>query len=184
MFRSSALRLVPAALLALSMPALAHTGHGHGAGAGMIAGLTHPLLGWDHLAAMLALGLWGAVLGRPAVWLLPVFFATVIGLAGSAAALGAALPGIEIGIAASAIVLGLLVIFMVRPPIWIAAAIVGVFAVFHGQAHGVGLVDAAIPTAYAVGFVLSTGLLYATGLVLGRLLTEPRGRLRSATGHG
>jgi len=167
----------PALLFALALPALAHTEHGAGPGGGFVSGLTHPLFGWDHVAAMVAVGLWGAFLGRPAIWLLPVVFPLVMALAAAAGVVGVPLPGVEAGIAASAAVLGLLIVFAVRPPLWVAAVVVGVFAIFHGHAHGTELPEAANPFAYAVGFVISTGLLHAAGIALGLLIALPRGEL-------
>jgi len=168
---------VPALLLVLAGPALAHTDHGAAAGGGFVAGLTHPLFGWDHLIAMVAVGMWGAFLGRPAIWLLPIVFPMVMALAAAAGILGVPLPFVEIGIAASAVVLGLLILFGVRAELWVAALVVGAFAVFHGHAHGTELPQAANPFAYALGFVISTGLLHAAGIVLGLLVALRRGEL-------
>ena len=177
--------LLPAAALAwvaLAGAAAAHVDHG-GAG-GFVSGFTHPVLGWDHVAAMIAVGLWGAFLGRPAIWLLPVVFPLVMALAAAAGVIGVPLPFVEAGIAASAVVLGLLIAFAVRPPLWVAAVVVGAFAVFHGHAHGTELPQAVNPFAYAVGFVLSTGLLHAAGIALGLLVALPRGALAIRGGGG
>src|SRR6266702_235438 len=104
--------------------------------AGLLSGLRHPVSGLDHILAMVAVGLWGAQLGRPAVWLLPVTFPMVMAFGGMLGLLGLALPGIEIGIAVSAIILGVMVGREARQPVWVAAVIVGFFAIFHGHAHG------------------------------------------------
>lgn len=182
------IRLASLAALALAAalagPALAHTDHGGGAAGGFVSGLTHPLFGWDHVAAMVAVGLWGAFLGRPAIWLLPIVFPMAMALAAAAGIAGLPLPGVEAGIAASAVVLGLLIAFAVRPPLWVAGVVVGAFAIFHGHAHGTELPDAANPFAYAVGFVLSTGLLHAAGIALGLLVALPRGELAIRGGGG
>jgi urease accessory protein len=170
--------ILPAAALiwvALTGAAAAHVDHG-GAG-GFVSGFTHPILGWDHVAAMVAVGLWGAFLGRPAIWILPVVFPLVMALAAAAGVIGMPLHFVETGIAASAIVLGLLITFAVRPPLWVAALVVVAFAVFHGHAHGTELPQAVNPFAYAVGFVLSTGLLHAAGIALGLLVARPLGAL-------
>lgn len=98
--------------------------------------------------------------------------------------IGMPLPFVEIGIAASAIVLGLLIAFAAQPPLWVAAMVVGAFAVFHGHAHGTELPAAVNPFAYAVGFVLSTGLLHAAGIVLGILVALPRGTVAIRGGGG
>lgn len=163
------------ALFALiALPALAHTGEGAD---GLVAGLLHPITGPDHVVAMVAVGLWGAILGAPALWQLPVAFPLVMALAGALAVMGIPLPGVEAGIALSGVVLGLMVLFAVRPPIWVAAVIVSVFAVFHGHAHGTELPASANPVAYAIGFVVSTGLLHLAGIVIGTLVKWPAGRV-------
>jgi urease accessory protein len=87
------------------------------------------------------------------------------------------LPGVEVGIAGSAIVLGLVVAFAARPPLWIAAVIVGVFAIFHGHAHGTELPEAANPISYSLGFVIATGLLHLVGISFGLLVRWPAGRV-------
>lgn len=154
-------------------PALGHDGGGIG---GLASGLLHPISGFDHVVAMVAVGLWGAILGGTAIWLLPVVFPLVMALGGAAGVTGVPIPGIEVGIALSGIVLGLMVVLSVRPPLWAAAAIVGVFAVFHGHAHGAELPAATDPAVYAVGFVVATGLLHLGGIALGLLGNWPAGR--------
>jgi urease accessory protein len=136
---------------------------------GLISGFLHPLFGLDHLVAMVAVGLWGAFLGAPAIWALPIVFPIVMALGGALGVIGLPLPYVEIGIAGSAVILGLMVAFAARPPIWIAALIVGAFAIFHGHAHGAELPQAADPVAYSFGFVVSTGLLHLAGMALGLL---------------
>ena len=162
-------------LLATSFPALAHSGDGYGGG--FVAGFAHPILGWDHVAAMVAVGLWGAFLRAPAIWLLPVVFPIVMAFGATAGIAGIPIPAIETGIALSAVVLGCMIVFAVKPPIWIAAAIVGAFAVFHGYAHGTELPATANAFAYAVGFVISTGLLHLIGIGFGLLVKWPAGRV-------
>lgn len=165
-------------LMACSMLAtasMAHTGQGYGGGFG--AGFAHPILGWDHVAAMVAVGLWGAFLGAPAIWLLPIVFPLVMALGAAAGVMGIPVPGIETGIAMSAVVLGLMIVFAVRPPLWVAAVIVGVFAVFHGYAHGAELPSTANAFAFALGFVIATGLLHLAGIGLGTLTKWPAGRV-------
>jgi urease accessory protein len=154
------------AVLALApLAALAHEEKGQAAG--FLAGLAHPVSGLDHVLAMVAVGLWGAVLGAPAIWVLPVAFPLVMALGGLLGLIGIPLPGVEIGIAVSAIVLGAMVAFEIRPPIAVAAAIVAFFAVFHGHAHGRELPEGASALLYSVGFVVATGLLHAAGILLG-----------------
>lgn len=180
-------RALPVLVIALALaagaagPALAHTGGGaHG---GFLAGFSHPILGWDHVAAMVAVGLWGACLGAPAIWVLPVVFPLVMVAGAMLGLLGLPLPAVETGIAASAVVLGALVAMAVRTPLWLAGAIVGSFAVFHGHAHGAELPESANALAFAVGFVVATGLLHLGGIALGLLVRRPAGaRAVRATG--
>src|SRR5947207_15357706 len=123
-------------MMLIATPALAHTGEGTG---GLLAGLAHPLFGPDHVVAMVAVGLWGAFLGAPAIWVLPIVFPLVMAAGGVIGILGVPLPGVETGIALSAIVLGMMVALAAKPPLPIAAVLVGVFAIFHGYAHGAEL---------------------------------------------
>lgn len=134
---------------------------------GFVGGLKHPISGLDHMLAMVAVGLWGAQLGTPAIWLLPVTFPMVMAFGGMLALLGVPLPGGEIGIAVSAIALGLVVMTEARPPLWAAAVLVGFFAIFHGHAHGTELPPGANGLLYSVGFVIATGALHATGIAIG-----------------
>ncbi|MBM3529504.1 MAG: HupE/UreJ family protein [Alphaproteobacteria bacterium] len=160
--------------LGLASPALAHSGDAMG---GFLGGLAHPVLGPDHIAAMVAVGLWGAFLGAPAIYLLPVVFPLVMAAGGVLGILGVPLPGIEIGIASSAVILGLMVALALRPALWIAAVLVGLFAVFHGYAHGTELPAGADALAYSAGFVIATGMLHLCGIAFGLLARWPQGRL-------
>ena len=157
----------PLAILAL-MPsiALAHVEGGALAG-GFASGFAHPLLGLDHVVAMVAVGLWGAFLGVPAIWLLPIVFPLVMAVGGVLGIAGVPIPSVEVGIALSAVVLGLMVAAALRAPIWLAAVIVGAFAIFHGYAHGVELPSGANAVGYSAGFVLATGMLHLAGIALG-----------------
>jgi urease accessory protein len=168
--------LLAAALLTAAMaatPALAHTGTG--LPGGFKSGFLHPLSGFDHLLAMVSVGLWGAFLGRPLIIALPVIFPTVMAMGGVLGMSGVILPPVEIGIALSVVVLGSVIAFAVRAPVWAACLIVGVFAIFHGYAHGRELPSAADPVGYSVGFVLATGLLHVVGIGLGLINDVPRG---------
>jgi urease accessory protein len=165
-----------AALLVLvSTAASAHADAADATG-GFIAGFLHPLLGWDHVVAMVAVGLWGAFLGAPAIWVLPVVFPLVMALGGVLGVAGVPIPAVEAGIALSAIVLGAMVTLAARPPLAVAAVIVGAFAIFHGHAHGTELPTAANPLVFSLGFVLATGLLHAGGIAFGLLVRWPAGR--------
>jgi len=161
-------------LLAAS-PAFAHTGEG--VAGGFLGGFEHPISGPDHLVAMVAVGLWGAFLGAPAIWLLPIVFPLVMTIGGVMGIIGIPIPGVEIGIAVSAVMLGLAVALAVRPPLWVAAILVGAFAIFHGHAHGAELPEAADAIAYSAGFVLATGLLHLTGIAFGTLSRWPAGTI-------
>lgn len=155
------------ALACLATPALAHSGGD--VHVGFTAGFLHPLTGLDHLVAMVAVGLWGAQLGKPEIWLLPIAFPLVMAFGGLLGIMGIALPLSEPLIAASAIVLGLVVVTQARWPMAAAIALVSVFAIFHGYAHGRELPDAASPEAYAIGFVMATGMLHGVGILIGTL---------------
>lgn len=159
----------------LSLPAWAHEQAGQAAG--FVTGMLHPVSGLDHVLAMIAVGLWGAQLGAPAIWLLPVTFPLVMAFGGFLGLLGVPVPGVEIGIALSAILLGAMVATQSRPPLWLAAALVGFFAVFHGHAHGTELPAGESGLLYSVGFVVVTGLLHATGIAIGLVHRWRKGRI-------
>lgn len=163
-------------LLAIaSVPALAHTESGQASG--FISGLLHPVSGLDHVLAMVAVGLWGAQLGNPALWMLPVAFPLVMAFGGFLGLIGVPLPGIEIGIALSGVMLGLAVATKLQPPLWVATLLVAVFAIFHGHAHGTELPEGANGLTYSIGFVMATGLLHASGITIGLLQRWPQGKL-------
>ena len=151
---------------------------------GFTSGFIHPLTGLDHITAMVAVGLWGAFLGAPAMWVLPVVFPLVMACGGALGVLDFPMPGCETGIALSSVVLGLVVAFAVRPPLWVAAVIVGSFAIFHGWAHGHEMPKAENAMTYAVGFVIATGLLHLTGIAFGLLVRWPWGKTVVRLGGG
>ncbi len=162
---------------ALLKPAsvLAHTLGGEAVG--FWTGADHPVSGLDHVVAMIAVGLWGAQLGSPALWLLPVTFPMIMAFGGMLGLAGVSIPGVEIGIAASAIALGVLVLREVKPELWVAALIVGFFAVFHGHAHGTELPEGENGLYYSIGFVVATGCLHGVGIALGTIHTWSAGKL-------
>ena len=166
--------LIITLLAVANTPAFAHTGEG--LTGGFVSGLTHPIFGWDHVVAMVAVGLWGAVLGRPAIWILPIVFPLVMAFGAALGVAGIPVPFIEAGIALSGVVLGLLIVFFVKTPMVIAAILVGLFAIFHGHAHGTELPEAANPIAYAIGFVIATGLLHLFGILFGTLMASEAGK--------
>lgn len=156
-------------------PLLAHSGAGDAGG--LAAGLLHPLTGPDHMVAMVAVGLWGCILGGRAVWQLPVIFPLVMAFGGLLGVAQVPMPMVETGIALSGVVLGALVALAVRLPMAAAWAIVAAFALFHGHAHGAELPAAVNPLAYVLGFVAATGALHLAGIGLGLLWTRPVGRI-------
>lgn len=166
-------RIVVAILAVLaSSPAFAHTGGT--IGAGLASGFVHPFSGLDHLLAMIAVGLWAAQSGGRAVWLLPIAFPAAMALGAVAGVAGVALPAVEVGIALSVLALGALVAFAVRLPALGGAALVAVFAVLHGHAHGAEVPAAADTIAYGAGFILATALLHLIGIGLGLALKSPQ----------
>src|SRR5215470_9188099 len=167
--------LLLAAMLVTSSHALAHSESG--TAIDFAGGFTHPIFGPDHVVAMVAVGLWGTFLGMPAIWILPVVFPLVMAVAGALGVIGVPLPGVEIGIALSAIALGTMVALAAKPPLWIAAVLVGAFAIFHGHAHGAELPVGADPIAYSMGFVVATGMLHVSGIAFGGLSHWPAGRV-------
>jgi urease accessory protein len=126
---------------------------------------------------MIAVGLWGAQLGNPAIWILPITFPLVMSLGAMMGLLGIPLPGIEIGIAVSAIVLGIMIFGEVRAKLYLAAFLVGCFAVFHGHAHGTELPAGQSGLLYSMGFVIATGCLHGIGIVIGLIHRWPVGKL-------
>ena len=144
---------------------------------GFLAGFAHPFSGPDHLLAMVSVGLWGAFLGRPLIAALPVIFPAVMALGALLAMLGVPQPPIELGVALSVLVLGAAIAAAWRAPVWLACAIVAVFAVFHGFAHGTEIPSLADPIAYSTGFMLATGSLHLAGIGLGTINTRRGGTL-------
>ena len=161
------------ALLAFPSPLAAHEG---GAAAGLLSGLLHPVSGLDHVLAMLAVGIWGAQMGPPAIWVLPVTFPMVMAFGGMLSLLGVPVPGVEIGIGLSALLLGFMVAIERRPAIEVAAVLVGFFAIFHGYAHGAELPEGQSGILYSIGFVVSTGTLHASGICVGLIHRWDRGK--------
>lgn len=150
---------------------------------GFGSGFSHPLFGPDHFLAMFAVGLWGAQMGGRRIWTLPVTFPLIMVVGGIGGILGLPLPGVEIGVAVSIIVLGLAVAFAWRPAEWVALCLISVFAICHGHAHGAELPRAADPADYAIGFVLATGMIHLFGIGVGLVLGKPLGG-RMARGLG
>lgn len=149
----------------------AQSAHAHivrGQAAGFVTGFRHPWSGLDHVVAMIAVGIWGAQLGAPAIWLLPVVFPMVMSMGGFLALIGVRIPGVEIGIAFSALLLGLMVCMEARPrKLVFAAVLVGFFGLMHGHAHGTELPPGQSGLLYSMGFVIATGCLHGCGIAIG-----------------
>lgn len=153
-----------ATLVATTLPAFAHLNPDeHGS---FMAGFSHPLFGADHILAMVAVGIWAAQIGGRALWIVPSAFVGTMAVGFLLALGGFELPFVEPAILASVIALGLLVAMAVRLPAPAAAAAVGIFALFHGHAHG-GELGSAGALQFGVGFVIATALLHAAGIALG-----------------
>lgn len=169
-------------LTGAAAPALAHTGVG--AVEGFAQGLLHPLTGLDHVLAMVAVGLWAGLVGGRARIAYPVAFVAMMALAGAWAMAGGELPGAEIGIAVSIVILGLAIALKASPPLAAGALACGIFAIFHGFAHGAELPENASGFAYAAGFVIATGALHGTGLFLAGRLAQHAPVLARVAGGG
>jgi urease accessory protein len=157
--------LIAAVLMLVPSAALAHPAMGDAHG--FVQGLAHPLGGLDHILAMVAVGVFAWQLGGRALWAVPATFVLVMALGGMLGIAGIGLPGVEIGIAASVIVLGAIVALRVNASVATAMGVVALFASFHGYAHGTEMPLAAESVPYALGFMLATALLHLAGIALG-----------------
>jgi len=157
------------AVLSLA-PALAHAHTGVGDTHGFAHGFGHPLLGLDHLLAMIAVGLWAAQIGGRALWAVPLTFVSMMTLGGALGITGVPMPFVEQGIATSVLLLGLLIALAVRLPLVFSVPLVALFAICHGHAHGAEMPENASGLAYAAGFVIATAILHGIGIGLGMLI--------------
>ncbi len=164
--RKSAL-MYPALFIAAALPSVAYAHVGMAETGGLMHGLAHPFGGLDHVCAMLAVGIWAAQQGGRSVWAVPLTFVGVMALGSSWGMLGSALPFVEPGIALSVSLLGVLIAAAIRLPLWLGSSMVGLFALWHGHAHGAEMPAAASPMAYALGFILATALLHIAGIAFG-----------------
>jgi len=155
--------------------ALAHTGVGNTSG--FVDGFGHPISGLDHVLAMLMVGVFAWQLGGRALWLVPLTFVCVMAVGGMLGVAGIGVPFVEIGIALSVVVLGAIVAFNVKAPIAAAMGVVGLFAMFHGHAHGAEIPDDAGGVAYAAGFMIATAILHLAGISIGFLIGTADKRL-------
>jgi urease accessory protein len=163
--------------LAFLAPATVQAHPQTGSPTGFLSGFEHPLSGWDHILAMVAVGLWGAQLGAPAIWALPVAFPMAMAFGGMLGLMGVPLPSVEMGIAISALALGAVVLAESRPPLWVSAVIVGFFALFHGHAQGTELPPGSSGLVYSIGFVIATGTLHGCGITIGLINRWQSGRM-------
>ncbi len=171
--------------LAAGLPAAAMAHTGIGATHGFAHGFVHPMVGLDHILAMVAVGLYAAFLGGRALWLVPLSFVAMMAVGGALGIAGVQVPLVEAGIGASVVVLGLAVALRWTLPTAAAMGLVGFFAIFHGHAHGAEMPAAASGLTYALGFILATALLHGAGIGLGQATSRlGTARARLATGAG
>jgi urease accessory protein len=161
-------RLVAISLL-LFLPSFAHAHTGTSPVGGFAQGVAHPLTGFDHVCAMIAVGLWAAQRGGRALWLVPLAFVGVMTLGGLLGMVAVSLPFAERGIVMSVLILGILIAAAIRLPLAASALIVGLFALCHGHVHGTEMPETASGVAYGFGFVVSTVILHASGIGMANL---------------
>jgi urease accessory protein len=163
--------------LLLFVPGLVFAHAPEGAGGGFLTGFLHPIMGFDHLVAMVAVGLWGAFLGDRALWILPIVFPSIMAVGAALGIVGLEIPLVEFVIALSGVVLGALIALRFKAPLAIAMVLVGIFAIFHGYAHGTEMPGQISAITYGAGFVIGTGLLHLAGIAIGFATRLPRGEL-------
>lgn len=158
------IRLLLLLTLCWIAPVSAHEIH---SGGGFMSGFNHPVLGFDHLLAMLSVGMLSTQLGGRAIWTVPLAFVTFMLVGGILGLYAIAVPFVEIGIALSVLLLGLAIAFDRQIPLLFAMAFVGVFAIFHGHAHGAEMPALASPVLYALGFLFGTAVIHLGGVMIG-----------------
>jgi urease accessory protein len=163
--------------LFLGLPSFVFAHAPEGAGGGFFTGFLHPILGFDHLIAMVAVGLWGAFLGDRALWILPIVFPSIMAVGAAIGIIGLEVPLVEFVIALSGVVLGALIALRFKAPLAVAMVLVGIFALFHGYAHGTEMPGQISAFTYGAGFVIGTGLLHLAGIGIGFATRLPRGEL-------
>ena len=174
-----------ATFMGISTTASAHIGTGSAEAGGIIAGFTHPLLGLDHLLAMLAVGLWAGQNRGKILWAAPLSFMAFMAIGGILGIFNFALPITEYAILASLVVFGGMIAFSIKPNVIAAMILIGTFAVFHGHSHGSEMVIATSATQYIIGFVLATGLLHGLGIGIAKCLQlDSKAYLATITGSG
>lgn len=184
MSRTAFRLLMTVALLLAPSVAFAHPGHGEDGS--LLAGFIHPFSGIDHLLAMTAVGLFAAHLGGRALWAVPATFVAMMALGGVFGAAGVSLPFAETAIALSVLVFGFVIFSGMTPPVLAAMALVGIFAIFHGHAHGTEMPVGGSGVVYGIGFMVATTLLHGFGITLGLAIRwfddVPRPRAMQACG--
>lgn len=183
----SALKSGLLTLAALAVPAVASAHPAIGEAAGFSHGFAHPMSGLDHILAMVMVGVFAFQLGGRATWLVPTTFVLVMALGGALGIAGVTVPFVEVGIALSVVVLGAIVALNVKAPLAVAMGLVGLFAIFHGHAHGTEMPENAAGAAYAAGFMLATAVLHVAGLGLGFIIgraSERQGSLVTRAAGG
>ncbi|AGS24102.1 HupE/UreJ protein (plasmid) [Rhizobium etli] len=172
----SALKSGLLALAVAALPAVASAHPAIGEAAGFSHGFVHPISGLDHVLAMVMVGVFACQLGARATWLVPATFVLVMALGGALGIAGVNVPFVEAGIALSVVVLGAVVALNVKAPLAASLGLIGLFAIFHGHAHGAEMPEDAAGAAYAAGFMIATALLHAAGLGLGYVVGRAGGR--------
>src|SRR5438477_118381 len=161
-------------LLIVGSPSLAFAHPAGGAIRGFAGGLAHPFGGLDHLCAMIGIGLWAAQRGGRAIWLMPLAFLVVMALGGLLGMLAISIPFVETGIVASVLILGILIAAAVKMPLVFGSLLVGMFALFHGHAHGAEMPHPVSGVMYGVGFIAATAMLHVFGLGAGLIARQSR----------
>jgi len=183
--RKSAMNMVWVLAAVALLPSVAYAHVVAGDAGGFQHGLTHPFSGLDHVCAMLAVGLWAVQTGGRSLWAVPLSFVSVMAIGGVLAMSGVSLPFVEQGVVLSVLLLGVLILAAIRLPLWLGASLVGLFALWHGQAHGAEMPAAASGMAYGAGFLLATLALHMAGVWFGfALQTTLRDRIVRLAGAG
>jgi len=171
--------LINILLLTSSGTALAHSGYDI---SGLATGLMHPFSGFDHLLAMVAVGLWAALGGGRKVWLLPATFMTMLAIGTGISMQWQSLPLVEAGMATSVLALGLLIALLLQLPVAMSITVTGLFGLLHGYAHGLDLPQSAALSAYVLGFLAGTMTLHVSGIVMGIATRKRYASLAKAIG--
>lgn len=186
MFSMKVVRPITLAILMGLIPSVVHAHDGSQVPfGGFLSGLVHPVLGYDHLLAMLSVGILSAQIGGRAIWTVPATFVCIMAIGGALGLFDIGLTSTELGIAASLVLLGAIIAAERKLPILLAMTGVGFFAIFHGYAHGSEMPTTAEPVLYAIGFLTGTALIHIAGLVIGDIAKHyERGKMLLRVGGG